>query len=118
MYRKILFRFISFRRLYMFSPRYKRSDRCCFPWINRRNLLLAVSIFSLIFISCCDLSAQTLNATLRGTVTDSSGASVAGAEITLLEQTTGQTVRKASSQASGDFEFDELKPGTYELRCG
>jgi hypothetical protein len=102
----------------MFSPQYKPSDRCSFPWINRRNLLLVVSVFSLIFISCCDLNAQTVNATLRGTVTDSSGAAVAGAEITLLEPTTGQTVRKASSQASGDFEFDELKPGTYELRCG
>jgi hypothetical protein len=50
-------------------------------------------------------------------VTDNSGAVVAGAVITLLEPTTGQTVRRVTTLAGGDFEFDELKPGTYELHC-
>lgn len=65
----------------------------------------------------CSASAQTLNATLRGTVTDNSGAVIAGAEVTLLEPTTGQAVRHATSLATGDYEFNELKPGSYELRC-
>lgn len=61
--------------------------------------------------------AQTLNATLRGTVTDSSGAVVVGAQLTLLEPATGQQVRTATTSQKGDFEFNEIKPGAYELRC-
>jgi hypothetical protein len=75
------------------------------------------ALISIAMLMCSAASAQTLNATLRGTVTDNSGAVVAGADITLLEPTTGQAVRHATSLASGDFEFNELKPGTYELRC-
>ncbi len=61
--------------------------------------------------------AQTVNATLRGTARDSSGASIVGAKITLSEPATGRVVRQAVSSATGDYEFDELQPGTYELRC-
>jgi hypothetical protein len=61
--------------------------------------------------------AQTLNATLRGTVTDNSGSVVVGVAVTLLEPKTGQTVRQSSTLSTGDFEFDELKPGSYELHC-
>ncbi|MDW5265492.1 MAG: carboxypeptidase-like regulatory domain-containing protein, partial [Edaphobacter sp.] len=62
-------------------------------------------------------SAQTVNAVLRGTVTDVSGGVIPNAELRLLEPATGQVVRQATSTSTGDFEFDELKPGTYELRC-
>jgi hypothetical protein len=62
--------------------------------------------------------AQVVNATLRGTVRDASGASIVGAKVTLSEPATGQVVRQAVSSASGDFEFDELQPGTYVLQCG
>jgi hypothetical protein len=61
--------------------------------------------------------AQVVNATLRGKVTDSSGASIVGAKVILSEPSTGQEVRQATSSATGDFEFDELQPGTYLLRC-
>ncbi len=61
--------------------------------------------------------AQTINATLRGTITDSQGRVVASAKLVLVEPSTGQVVRSASSLDSGDFEFDELKSGTYQLRC-
>ena len=54
--------------------------------------------------------AQTeVNATLRGTVKDSSGGSITGAKITLAEPATGRVVRQAVSSESGDFEFDELQ---------
>lgn len=61
--------------------------------------------------------AQTVNSTLRGTASDSSGSAVANAEINLYEPATGQLVRHAVTNESGDFEFAELKPGVYELRC-
>jgi Carboxypeptidase regulatory-like domain/TonB dependent receptor len=63
------------------------------------------------------ISAQNVNAVLRGTVTDTSGGVIPNAQVSLLEPATGQTVRRVSSTSNGDFEFDELKPGTYELRC-
>lgn len=58
-----------------------------------------------------------VNATLRGTVKDASGGNVAGAKIILSEPATGRVVRQAVSSATGDFEFDELQPSTYLLRC-
>jgi hypothetical protein len=61
--------------------------------------------------------AQVVSATLRGTVTDASGASIPGAQVALSEPSTGQVVRQATSNSTGDFEFDELQPGTYLLQC-
>ncbi|HZY61941.1 MAG TPA: TonB-dependent receptor [Edaphobacter sp.] len=75
------------------------------------------AFLSIALLTASTAFAQTLNATLRGTVTDNSGAVVSGADVTLLEPTTGQVVRHATTQPTGDFEFNELKPGSYELRC-
>ena len=61
--------------------------------------------------------AQVVSATLRGTVTDASGASIPGAQVALSEPSTGQVVRQATSNSTGDYEFDELQPGTYLLQC-
>ncbi len=61
-------------------------------------------------------SAQTVNATLRGTVTDATGSVVAAAHVQLLEPATGQVVRESESQSTGDYEFDEIKPGSYKVR--
>ena len=75
------------------------------------------TILSVALLLCSCGLAQTTNATLRGTVTDISGGAVAGATVTLMEPRTGQTVGHATSTGGGDFEFNEIKPGTYELRC-
>lgn len=48
---------------------------------------------------------------------DATGSVVAKAQVDLYEPVTGQKVRSAISTESGDFELNELKPGTYELRC-
>ena len=83
--------------------------------LHPRNLAQAVTMA--LFAAGSISGAQTINATLRGTVTDATGSLVASAHVQLLEPATGQVVREADSQSSGDFEFDELKPGTYRLRC-
>jgi hypothetical protein len=80
-----------------------------------KRLSLSFSVGLLLYSS--SLFAQTQNATLLGIVSDGSGAVINGAEVTLQEPKTGQTVRSAKSNESGSFQFDELKPGTYELRC-
>jgi hypothetical protein len=77
---------------------------------------LIAAAFLLFFGYLQPVSAQSINATLKGTVADSSGAVISGAELTLLEPSTGQVIRRGTSQANGDFEFDEIKPGTYKLQ--
>jgi hypothetical protein len=62
-------------------------------------------------------AAQTVSSTLLGTVTDTSGGHVVGAKLTLSEPSTGRVVRQGVSTAAGDYEFDELQPGTYLLHC-
>jgi outer membrane receptor protein involved in Fe transport len=59
-------------------------------------------------------SAQSTGGRIRGTVTDNSGASVAGAKVTLINQGTN-AVREAQSGASGEYLFLEVAVGTYEV---
>ncbi len=59
-------------------------------------------------------AAQTVTATVVGTVRDPSGAAVPGAAITIVEKATGGTQR-ALSGANGDFTVPQLKPGVYQI---
>ena len=60
------------------------------------------------------IQAQELRGGVRGTITDSSGSIVAGAQITLRNVETGVQNTRASS-ATGDYLFDFVSPGTYSL---
>ena len=53
---------------------------------------------------------------LNGSVTDPSGATVAGATITLTESSTGFQ-RNTTSNASGLYQFLEVPPGSYRLEA-
>jgi hypothetical protein len=55
-------------------------------------------------------------ASLRGTVTDPSGAVVSGAAVTLTNTGTGQTMT-ATSDASGIYTFNGLPPDRFSLRA-
>ena len=57
---------------------------------------------------------QAVNATLLGTVTDSSGAIVAGAKVMITELNTG-VKREGATNDSGNYEFPNLPPGRYEV---
>ncbi len=56
--------------------------------------------------------AQVLYGTLIGTVQDTSGATIAGAQITAAEVGTGIT-QTATSDSAGIYRFTTLLPGTY-----
>ncbi len=58
--------------------------------------------------------AQTGTTSVRGTVTDSTGATVAGANVTLSSADRGFQ-RTSTSGAAGGYEFLQLQPGVYEL---
>jgi hypothetical protein len=58
--------------------------------------------------------AQKTEGTIRGSVTDQSGAVVANASVTATNLGTGAT-RSATSTATGDYVIPDLPPGTYKV---
>jgi Carboxypeptidase regulatory-like domain len=71
----------------------------------------------LLAVSCCwqPISAQTINATLTGNVTDAAGAAITGAVLTITNTATG-TVRTAQTDAVGRYQATSLQPGPYEVK--
>src|SRR5690242_14032519 len=60
------------------------------------------------------LNAQTFRGSLQGTITDSSGAAVAGAEVKILHTGTG-FARTLTTNADGAFSATELPLGAYSV---
>src|SRR5205823_14418006 len=58
--------------------------------------------------------AQTSNATVGGTVSDSSGALIPGVTVTATNTGTG-IANSAVSNESGAYNFPALQPGTYKV---
>ncbi|MBI3650324.1 MAG: TonB-dependent receptor [Acidobacteria bacterium] len=69
-----------------------------------------------LLLSCWSLSAaaQEITATVNGQITDSSGAAVANAEITLTSLATKET-RIVKSNDEGYYTLPLIKPGIYDL---
>ena len=79
--------------------------------MTRSNLLVAC--LSLLGLTTFGWS-QTGLTSLRGTVTDPSGALLAGAEIVLEEPATGFRATRSTDQ-SGAYEFPQIPPGKYTV---
>src|SRR5438105_14821486 len=60
--------------------------------------------------------AQTSNATVGGTVSDSTGALIPGVTITATNTATGIVTTVISNEA-GAYQFASLQPGTYDLKA-
>ena len=58
--------------------------------------------------------SQAVNGTIVGTVTDTSGGVVAGAKVTLTEVNT-KIVHSGVTNQTGNYEFPDLPPGTYDV---
>lgn len=78
------------------------------------NLSTAVGLALVLFMFCGRLTGQAVNATLLGTVSDSSGAVVVAARVTITEMNTGFQ-RSSTTNDSGNYEFSHLPPGRYEV---
>ena len=74
----------------------------------------AISLAALVFVSASPLLAQISQAGLKGTVQDSSGAAVVGANIVLKDKGTGAQ-RTTTSNASGEYTIPNLAPAEYSL---
>jgi hypothetical protein len=68
----------------------------------------------LTLLSAGTVSGQAVNGTIVGAVTDSSGAAIAGAKVTITETNT-QIVHTGTTNDTGTYEFPDLPPGIYEV---
>jgi Carboxypeptidase regulatory-like domain/TonB dependent receptor len=78
--------------------------------LGRKGILL----FSLTAFSCLVASAQVSNGTIVGTITDTSGAVVSGARVTVRNIETGLE-RNVTADASGDYDVPDLVAGHYSI---
>lgn len=73
-------------------------------------------VYLLFALMTLQMSAQINFSTVRGTVTDASGATVDGAVVTLNDSISGAVLRHQTTNDQGNFEFIDINPGTYSIR--
>ena len=71
-------------------------------------------IFVFVLLAAVSLSAQTFRGTILGTVTDPTGAVVAGAKVTVKNVGTGLE-RTTETSADGSYSFPVVHPGKYQV---
>jgi len=81
--------------------------------VRRNSSLLAVCLV-ILSLSAAGLG-QELAATLTGTVSDSSGAVVAGATVVVHNNDTGSDIRTATTSATGSFNITNLPAARYTV---
>jgi len=71
-------------------------------------------MFALLVVSMTAAYSQAVNGTLLGSVTDSTGAVVVNAKVTITEQNTNVS-RTAMTNESGNYTFGDMPPGRYAV---
>lgn len=85
--------------------------------MNRDALACIIRVFLaviLTFVGALPLLAQVDTGSITGTVTDSTGAVVSGAKVTLTNEGTG-TALSTTSSANGTYDFSPVRIGSYKL---
>ena len=80
----------------------------------RFRTLLVLFAFSLLFSSVVTAQSEAGGGTLGGTVTDSTGAAIAGAKVTATNRDT-KVARETVTSDAGVFNFPRLTIGSYDL---
>jgi Carboxypeptidase regulatory-like domain len=81
--------------------------------MNWKRFLVAV-FAALLFLPSISMAQSIVTGAVSGTVTDPSGAVIVGANLTLKNPATGESLT-ATSGGTGGFQFTLLQPGTYTL---
>src|SRR5438445_9386458 len=81
--------------------------------MRRKSLVAVVAVCCLLSWSAV-LHAQRTQGTISGTVSDSSGAVIPNAEVTITHEQTGSK-RTVTTSDSGFYTMSNLDPGTYTL---
>jgi Carboxypeptidase regulatory-like domain len=79
-----------------------------------RLFVVSIALVVALVMLPCPALGQTTNGRLLGRVSDSTGAVVAGVNVTLTNQATGVT-RSRPTNSTGDYNFVEVTPGTYSV---
>jgi hypothetical protein len=90
------------------------SSFCSFLLLRSAGQWLALLFLPLFLMIAPSLHAQ-FGGSLNGTVTDTSGAVISGATVTLANPATG-TSKTATTNATGFYSFTELAPGSYTVK--
>src|SRR5437016_34196 len=102
----------------MFPQKLKaRSFSICFKQspATRSLRAMALALIALVpLFGAGTLNAQDIFGRISGTVTDSSGAAIPGAKVTVVNQATKAT-RIATTDSKGFYVASELPVGTYEV---
>lgn len=85
--------------------------------LSLRGFVSALLACSAVFLLCISVTLAQSGTTgaLTGTVTDPSGAVIAGATVTATNIGTGQA-RTSTTDASGSYKFSLLSPGNYSVK--
>ncbi|HET9742005.1 MAG TPA: carboxypeptidase regulatory-like domain-containing protein, partial [Terriglobales bacterium] len=81
--------------------------------MKRLSALVLSLLFSFLFATSA-LYAQKTSGSITGTVTDPTGAAIAGAAVTVTNTGTG-AVHSAVTDGQGNYTFPDLPPGTYRV---
>src|SRR4051812_33823733 len=82
--------------------------------VQRRVPMRVRMILAFVILAAGSLLAQTFRGTVLGTVTDTSGAVVAGAKVSVKNVNTGLE-RTTTTSADGSYTVPELPLGTYTV---
>ncbi len=86
----------------------------------KTKFLLALGTLAVLALFCAVLtpqaSAQAVYGSIFGTITDPSGAAVAGAKVTVTSASKGTTV-EATTNTDGNYSVTHLIPDTYDVRA-
>lgn len=69
-----------------------------------------------VFLACLPLFAQTYTGRILGTVTDQTGAALAGAQVVITDVQRGVT-RTLTTDQAGEYVAPDLSPGVYRVRA-
>src|SRR5580692_10834836 len=83
---------------------------------SQLNGIRVLGIVCLLLALSVPLVGQGTSGRILGTVTDQSGAGVAGASVVITDVQRG-TARTIATDASGDYAAPELQPGVYKIRA-
>ncbi len=79
------------------------------------HLVFLALVGTTLLLSSSGANAQLSSASVNGTVRDSSGAVIDGAQLTLRDTSTG-TERQTETNPTGNYAFIDITPGTYTLQ--
>ena len=82
--------------------------------LSKRRISCISFIYLMLVICSSSILAQQFMGTMRGTVQDSTGAMVVGAEVAIKNIATNET-RNAVTEDNGTYVVPQLKPGLYKI---